>query len=76
MLGQGAGGVKEAVLVEVAGDAVVVAVELTVWVPGTVGLAGGEAGYIWQEVVSPRGAVMVRPTRWQGRRRMLQVSPV
>ena len=40
-MGEAAAGVQEAVLVEVAGHAVVVAVELTVWVPGTVGLAGG-----------------------------------
>ena len=40
-MGEAAAGVQEAVLVEVAGQAVVVAVELTVWVPGTVGLAGG-----------------------------------
>ena len=75
-MGEAAAGVQEAVLVEVAGHAVVVAVELTVWVPGTVGLAGGEAWHIWQEVVSPSGAVVVSPTRWQGRMSVVQISPV
>ena len=64
MVLQVAAGVEEAVLVEVAVDAVVVAVVRTVWFPGAEGLAGPKGDYIRQEIISTGGTVVVSSTGW------------